>query len=254
MIRSYAAAAVDPTLPPDAATTATTATTAASAASPSLLHAAVDTWLRYVVPLTLLSAIALSPVIVLALRVRVPVDQPGANAILAAGWELLAVAWLGQLVLVGAAAAIIRTQPSQPRALGDGLIALGRAIIPCLAAALAIALGSLALVVPGLVLVVLLALTGASRAPGASPLAALADSIAATRRQLPAVAVTVVALLALDIAIVLVAQHVLVALFSHPPTPIQLRALRSFVRAIALALVVVSPLPATVLALLRTRA
>ena len=98
------------------------------------------------------------------------------------GWELIAIGWLGQLVLVGGAAAITGARPSQISqlgAFGRGLVQLARAIVPCLAAAAAIAIGGLALVVPGLVLLVLLALTGASRARGVP--ASLADSIAVVR-------------------------------------------------------------------------
>src|SRR5262245_21954116 len=68
---------------------------------------AILTWLHYAVPLLLLSAIAFAPVIALALRVPVPVDQAGGKAVLALGWELVALGWLSQLVLVGAATAIV---------------------------------------------------------------------------------------------------------------------------------------------------
>jgi hypothetical protein len=211
--------------------------------------------LRYLVPLTLLSAIALAPVIVIALRVRVPVDPAGANAAVIAGWGMLAIAALGQLVLVGGAAAVARVQPSQLSQLGalrSGFMGLVRAIVPCVAAAVAIAIGSLALLVPGLALLVLLALTGASRERGLP--APLVDSIAVARTQLPTVALTVAAMLALDAAIGLAAYRGFVVPLPRQPTPAQLAAVRHFARAIALALVVVSPLPATMLATIRARA
>jgi hypothetical protein len=215
----------------------------------------VDSWLRYLIPLTLLSAIALAPAIVIALRVRAPLDQAGANAAVIAGWEMLAIAWFAQLVLVGGAAAVTRAQPpqlSQLGALRGGLVQLVRAIVPCLAAAVAIAIGSLALAVPGLALLVLLALTGASRERGLP--APLVDSIAVARQQLPAVALTVTAMLALDAAIGLAAYRLFVVPLPRQPSPAQLAAVRHFVHAIAIALVVVSPLPATVLATIRARA
>ncbi|HEX8114739.1 MAG TPA: hypothetical protein VF516_43715 [Kofleriaceae bacterium] len=168
------------------------------------------------------------------------------------GWTLLAAAWLGQFLLVGGAAAMLSEPPSQLRAFARGLVQLVRAIVPCLVAALAVAIGSLALVVPGLMLLVLLSLTGASRERGLP--APLLDSLAAARRQLPAVALAVFALFALDAAIGLVAYRAFLAPLPAKPTPIQLAAIRNFVRAIALALVVLSPLPATVLATLRARA
>ena len=229
---------------------------AANPASPSILSSALSsalaTWVRYLVPLTLLSAIALAPQIVVALRVRAPVDQATANAVIATAWTMLGAAWLGQLVLVGGATAMTRGTPSQLQALGGGFVQLMRAIVPCLAAAVAIAIAGLALVVPGLVLVVLLALTGASGARGLP--ARLVDSIAVARRHLPAVALVVAAMLALDAAIGLCAYRGFVVALSRPPTPEQLASVRHFVHALALALVVASPLPATVLATIRTRA
>jgi hypothetical protein len=215
-----------------------------------VIGSALRLWLNHAVPLTLLSAIALSPLLLVALRVRIPADAAAAKSVLALGWMLLAVAWLGQLVLVGGVSAAVGA-PSQLRALGAGFMQLLRAVVPCLIAALAVVLGTLALVVPGPVLLVLLSLTGASRERGVP--APLLDSIAAARRQLPAVVVAVAAMLALDAAIGLVAYRVLIASLPAKAVPLQLMAARSFVRAIVLALVVASPLPAAVLALLHAR-
>ena len=217
----------------------------------SLLSFAAATWLRYVVPLTLLSAVALAPVIAVALRTRAPVDPAGVPTMLATSWAMIPLAWFGQLVLAGGAAAIARHRPSQPRALGAGFMQLVRAIVPCLAAATAIAIGGLALAVPGLVLLVLLAPTGASPARGVA--AALADSIAVARKHLPAVALAVALMLAIDLAIGLVAQHALAAPLPRQPAPAQLAQLRHIVRVAALALVLVSPVPATLLATIRAR-
>jgi len=218
---------------------------------PPVVVAALRIWLRYAIPLTLLSAIALSPVIATALRTRAPVDQAGAKAALVLGWELIALAWFGQLVLVGGASAMTRARPSQLRALGTGFVQLVRAILPCLAAVTAIAIGGLALAVPGLVLIVLLALTGASPARGVP--AQLADSIAVARKHLPTVVLASAAMIAIDLAIGLVAQRVFAAPLPRPPAPAQLAPYRHFVHAVALALVLASPLPATVLATIRTR-
>ncbi|HEY0482533.1 MAG TPA: hypothetical protein VGD37_33660 [Kofleriaceae bacterium] len=202
-------------------------------------------------PLTLLSAIALSPLIALALTTRAPADLAGAKAAVTRGWTLLAFAWLAQLMLVGGASAILAAPRSQLRALGAGVVQLVRAIVPCLIAAAAIAIGSLALVVPGLVLLVLLSLTGASRERGLP--APLLDSISAARRQLPAVILAVAALFAIDALIGVMAHHAFIAALPPKPTPAQLAGARDFVRAIVIALVVLSPLPATVLAALRAR-
>lgn len=227
----------------------------APGAPASRVPAAVHAWLRYIVPLTLLSAIALAPVIAIALRVRAPLHPAGISAALTAGWAMLALAWLGQLVLVGGASAITRARPaplSQLGAFRDGLAQLVQAIVPCLTAAVTIAIGSLALVVPGLVLLVLLALTGASRERGVP--APLVDSIAVTRTRLPAVALTVAAMLAIDVAIGVAAYRAFVVPLPRHPAPAQLAALPHILRMMALALVLVSPLPATVLATIRARA
>lgn len=216
-----------------------------------LVGSALRTWLRYIVPLTLLSALALSPVLLVPLATGVPADAAAASALRTRGWELVALAVLCQLVLVGGASAAT-PRPSQLRMLAGGGAQLGRAVVPCLAAAAAIAIGSLALVVPGLLLLVLLALTGASRERGA--VAALLDSIAVARSRLPAVALTVLAMLAVDVAIAVIAHRTLGAPLGKRPTAAQLLAARHVVHAIAAALVVVSPLAATVLATIRSRA
>jgi hypothetical protein len=216
-----------------------------------VVGSAIRAWLGHIVPLTLLSAIALSPLLVLALRVHAPADAAAARPVIQLGWTVLAVAWLGQFLLVGGPAAMLTEPPSQLRAFTRGLLQLVRAVVPCLVAGLAVALGTLALVLPGLMLLVLLSLTAASRERGLP--APLLDSIAAARRQLPAVALAVLALLALDAVIGLVAYRVFLAPLPAKPTPTQLAAVRDFVRAIALTLVVLSPLPATLLATLRAR-
>lgn len=204
---------------------------------------ALRLWLRYLVPLTLLSALALSPVLALAL-----LAPPGARA--TTGWLLVAFAVLGQLTLAGAASAMIGA-PSQLRALTGGLAQLARAILPCLAAMLAVGIGGLALAVPGAILLVLLALTGTSPARGVT--AALTDSVAAARPQWIAVTLTIAATLALDLAIHTLTVRALVGPLPHQPTPTQLAVLRPAAHVIAIALVAISPLPASTLAVLRAR-
>ena len=218
---------------------------------------AILIWLRHLVPLTLLSAIALSPLIAIALATRAPADLAGAKSVLRVGWTLLAAAWFPQLLLVGGASAMIDRAPatggprSQLRAFGAGVAQMVRALVPCLVAAAAVLIGCLALVVPGPMLLVLLALTAASRERGLP--APLLDSIAAVRRQLPAVVLALAALFVLDAAIGLIAHRAFAARLPPKPTPAQLAAVRDFVRVIAAALVILSPLPATVLATIRAR-
>jgi hypothetical protein len=214
-----------------------------------LLATALRTWLRYLVPLTLLSAIALSPVLYLALTARIPADATAAAALRRLSWELVVLAIVSQLVLVGAAAPITRNRPSQLRAFTSGLVALLTAIAPCIAAVAAIALGILALVIPGLVLVPLLALTAASTERGIR--ARLLDSIAVARCQFRTVVLAVLALVALDAAIGLFAHVQFSVPFPKRPSPAQLTAARQVLQAVALALVIISPLPATLLASIR---
>lgn len=236
------------TLPDDAP--ARSKVPAAARAAPSLAATALRTWLRYLVPLTVLSAVALSPLVILGLQVSVPRNAAEARTALTLGWAIVGVAWLGQLVLVGGAAATTGPRRSQLGALGAGLLRLLGAILPCLAAAAAVTLASLAFVVPGVVLFVLLALTGASPARGVP--GALRDSLAVARAHLPAVIVIVIGMLALDAAIGLGAHHAFAMSFGKPPAP--LPAGRNFVRAIVAGLVVLSPLPAMLLATVRRRA
>lgn len=217
-----------------------------------LVAAAARRWLRYAAPLTALSATAFAPVIVLALRTQVAIDRAGVTTTIARGWGLVALGWLCQLVLVGGATPIARAAPaelSQLRAFTAGLAQLGRAIVPCVAAGVVIAIGCLALVVPGLVLFALLAVTGASDQRGLP--APLVDSIEFARRHLPAIAVAAGAMFVLDVTIGVAAQLV----FASPAklTVPALAAVPSFTRAIAGALVLVSPLPAMALAMVRAR-
>ncbi len=225
---------------------------AAAAIHGGLVGAAVRTWLRYIVPLTVLSAVALAPLVVIALGARTPGNAAQGGQLRTLAGAMLGAAWLGQLILVGGAAAMVGGRPSQLRALRDGFARLVRGVVPCLAAAVAIILGGVALVVPGALLLVLLSLTAASPVRGVP--AALHDSIAVVRRHLPVVAITVAAMLVLDAAIGVACHRLFVTPLGKAPTPAQLMAIRSYVRAVALALVVISPLPAVLLATIRHRA
>jgi hypothetical protein len=223
----------------------------------AVIASALRTYVRYAVPLTVISALALSPVLVLAFAARPPTDAAAARSILRLTWELIGVAAVAQLLVVGgvtpAARAIAAGRPlSQGRALAAGIGQLIRAFVPCVLAALTIAIGSLALVVPGVLLCVLLSLTGACAERGIQ--GAMADSIAVARRQLPRVAAVVAGMLVADVAVVMIARMVsLHAPLAAKPTPDQLLAICHLVHVVAIALVVVAPLPATVLATIRAR-
>jgi hypothetical protein len=223
----------------------------------SILALALRTYVRYVVPLTLLSALVFAPLLWFILRLPVPGDAALAKKLYVVAWGVAASAWIAQYVLVGgvapAARGLAMGKPlSQLRALRDGCAGLGRVLLPCLVAVAAIAVGGLALVVPGVVLVVLLALTGASEARGMP--APLLDSIAVARANLKTVVLVVVAIVVVDLALAGVAYLVLFEPLAKKPTPAQLEASRWVARSIAAGLVVISPLLASVLAAVRLRA
>ncbi|MGN6105504.1 MAG: hypothetical protein ACTHU0_10400 [Kofleriaceae bacterium] len=221
------------------------------------MRLALRTYLRYLVPLTALSAVALAPWWLVALRVAPPSDPAGARAVLRLGWMLAATAWIGQLALVGAAAPLARALEAgrplaQLRALRDGAVQLVRGALPWLAAVAAIAIGGLALVVPGAALLVLFALTTASTERGIP--APLLDSAAIARRDLARVAAVVGAILVVDLAIAFAAQRALApAPVPKKLSPAQLASYANGLRAIAAALILGSPIAAAALAALHAR-
>lgn len=210
-------------------------------------------WSRYVVPLTLLSAVALAPLVWLAFRAGVAPDLAKARTQVRLGWVLAAAAWACQLWLVAGVAPAVRGlargQPlSQLGALVHGVRGLVRGLVPCFIAVLAVVLGGFALVVPGLVLLVLVALTGASEQLAAPPAVAIADAVGVARTGFARVAVLVAAILAIDLAIAFVLQWQLVPRIATKPAAAQLESVRAFVRCVPLAIAVVSPIAACALA------
>jgi len=216
---------------------------------------ALRTYLRYLVPLTLLSALALSPLVYIALAVDTPRDAAQARGIVMLAWTAGATAWIGQLLLVAGAAPAARglvagAALSQRHAFARGAVAMLRALVPCLLAAAAVVVGALALVVPALVLVTLLALTGASPETN-PPLSRLRDSIAAVRAHVTPVAATVAAIAFFDVALVLVARRFSAPLMGKKPTVTELAAYRHLIDIVVAGLVLASPLAAATLASLR---
>ena len=119
-------------------------------------------WLRYLVPLTLLSAIAFVPLLYVAWRVGAATDLQKARAQVRIAWILAGSAWMFQLLLIAGVApamrSVVRGAPlSQGRALVDGLRGLARGLVPWLIVVVAILLGGLALMLPGLFLLTRLA-------------------------------------------------------------------------------------------------
>jgi len=218
---------------------------------------ALRTYVRYLVPLTLLSALVFAPVLWFVLRLPVPSDAAFAKQLLRVVWVLAASAWIAQYLLVGAVAPAVRAiasgEPlSQVRSLGRGFLGLARMLLPCLVAIVAIVIGSMALVLPGLALLALLALTGASTERGLP--APLLDSIAVARTNLRSVAITVVAIIVVDLAIVGVAYLVVAEPLPKKPAPAQLAAFRELAQIVTISLAAASPIAASVLAAIRVRA
>jgi hypothetical protein len=157
-------------------------------------------------------------------------------------WIVAGVAWAFQLALAGAASSTRHRAGIRAAVAG-----FARALVPCAIAIAAIVLGSVALVVPGVVLAVLLAFTGAAAgaSPGATPAEALDASVVAARAHWRDAAVTVAAIVAADVAIAIVAQLVLVR--AGAPK-LQLDQARDATRVVVLAYAVASPFAASLLA------
>jgi hypothetical protein len=210
-------------------------------------------WLRYVVPLTVLAVLAFLPVAYLASKVGAPPDVSKARAQLRIGWAIGGTAWAWQWLLVAGVApalrGIVRGQPlSQWRAFVDGLRNLARAVVPWLIVVAAIALGELALVIPGFLLGVLLALTGASERLGEPPPAALVDSVAIARRAFAQMLGIVVAILVVNLAVTFAWQTALVPYVTKKVSAAKLLPIRTFVRTLPFVLAAISPLVACGLA------
>ena len=213
-----------------------------------IVSLALRSWLRYVVPLTVLAVIPFIPVWFFAMRVTTPVDAAAAKSTVLVGYGLVAIAWVCQLVVVGAVAPAVRAvaageTPPQLAILARGVHGIVGAIVPSIVVAAAVFAGSLALVVPGLVVLGLLAPTGASREIGKPLPRPLVDALAVTRKAMPMAIAIGVALLVIDAAIPIV-LHRLMVVPVQPKNPPHdaLEHVRLFVRATAGALAIVSPL------------
>ena len=218
---------------------------------------ALRTWLRYFVPLAILSAILHLPVLRFAWKLEVPKDIPAARSLLVTVWIVAGTAWIAQLVLVAAAAPAARSlaakQPlTQWRALAGGFANMVRMALPIACVVAAIVVGGMALVVPGVMLLGLLALTAASTEPGLP--APLLDSVAIVRRHWRPVAIAMVAIVAIDLALAAIAYVALADPLPKKPSPKQLAEYRDIARAVTVGLAIVSPLAASVLAAIRVKA
>jgi hypothetical protein len=207
---------------------------------------ALRTWLRYFAPLIVVSAVALTPVALVGAQIAVPADAAAAKATIKVGYELAILAWFCQLVLVAGAAVAVRAvaaseSPTQLQVLGRGLRGMARALVPCAVAACAIGLGGLALVIPGVMLMVLFVLTGASTELAAPLPAPLIDAAAVARRSLGLVIACVASMLLIEVGFA-ASFHVLVALLPAKPSRFDLADLRSALRYAVVTRVIASSL------------
>ncbi len=200
------------------------------------------TYARYGAPLTLVSVIAFLPLYLLVRRVG-PGSAANVKTVLELAWLVAGSAWIVQLAVVGAAAPLVGTRRSQWQALraaGRGLV---RAALPCVAVAGTVLVGGMALVVPALVLLVVLALTGASQAAGMP--APLEESVRVARRAPWRLAAIVAAMLLANVAIALIALRVPHA---RPKKPVDFATYRRVLPLIVAGIAVVTPVFACLLA------
>jgi hypothetical protein len=219
----------------------------------------VRTYVRYVLVVTVLAAIAFTPILWLVSRVHVPADANAAKGVMRTTWLLVGMSLVPMLLLVGGVTPAVRSIAvgaplSQARALSGGVIGLVRAAIPVGVAVLAMLIGSLALAVPGLVLFVLLALSGATADLDGDLRARLAAGAAIARSRAGAVAVVLAASIALTVGGAYMLQRGLPIPLPKQPTPEQLAAFRQFARHAIAGIAFVAPLPAIALAALAIKA
>ncbi len=206
---------------------------------------------RYAAPLTLLSLVVFAPLLWIAWHTPVPADVAAIRGIVKLAWLSLAYVGCAQLLLVGAAAAVVREpRLSQRRALAAGARQLVRAAAPVAIAIAAIIAGGLALAVPGLALLGLLSLTAASDEPGLP--APLLDSARIVARHWRRVAITLVAIGLCDFAIVFVCQRfAIVSPQKKAITAEDYLQVARVVRFASLGFALLSPLAAAALAAIR---
>lgn len=211
---------------------------------------ALRAWLRYLVPLTLLALVACLPVLWIATRFPPPPDVQHARIEMRVTWALAATAWIWQLWLVAGVAPAVQSlaagQPlSQLRALTSGLRALATKLVPIVITVFAIVLGTAALVVPGVLLLVLLSTTGAT--------ASHAEAVTVSRANMKRLAITVAIVIAGALLIALACQLAIVPTIAKKAAASKLVPIRTFTRVLALALTAYAPLAACAIAAVTAR-
>ncbi len=209
----------------------------------------------------------MAPSLLFVLRVTAPGTAEQAGVVLRIAWLCATSGMIALLVLVGALAPIVRSAstassassassdvasvrgasaPSQLEALRRGLVGLVRAIVPAAIVLCAVAMGLVALAIPGVLLYGLFVLAPASEARGVS--AKMAASIAIVRARWRAIA-GVIALTMLALAAVVAIQQLLLPTpLGKAPTKVQLAMFPQMVRIVGFAMMVIVPAAAWVLA------
>ncbi len=212
---------------------------------------------RHAPTVAVLALVAFVPLLLTALRLPAPSGLAPAKAMVRTTLGLVVATVPCVLLLVGGVAPLARAVVAGTplplfAALRAGLGGLARAVVPCLLACAAILIGTLALVVPGLLLLGLFALTGASTAAGLP--ASLDDSAAIVRAHRRSVALVMIAWLG-------VVGLALLALYLRLPLPLPKKPLattlsefRTFARTAVLIAITAGPVVATALAAIHARA
>jgi hypothetical protein len=214
---------------------------------------AVRTWLRFVAPLAVLGAMAAAPLFVIVVKLAPMIDAAHARTRIWLGVALAFAAFIAQLATVAAVMPALRSvergQPlSQWRAFAAGAGRLARVILPLACAVAAMLIGSLALVVPGLALLVMLALTGASDQLGEPLPSPLVDSVAMVRARFWRIAAIVAAALVINLVLANGGQLALLGVIPKKNPNAAIVAAMKLKLAVPVALALVSPLVACALA------
>jgi hypothetical protein len=213
------------------------------------------TWIRYVVPFTLLSLLAYAPLILVANRLSAPASVDQARTLALITWILGGVAISLALGIVGAVAPTVRavdagSPPAQHAALFAGLRGLVASIVPVGAAIFALLLGLGALVVPGIVLAPLVALTGASTELGLGE--RLADAATVGRAHWRTIAIVLVAMILIGAGVLAAVEHMAHLPLSKKAPAAMIAGTQRFPRIAIPLLAILAPIAATFLAAIHT--
>jgi hypothetical protein len=173
-------------------------------------------------------------------------------------WMLVGMSLVPLFVLVGGVTPAVRSiadraPAPQLAALRLGVVGLVRAAVPCLLAVFAILIGSLALAIPGLVLLVLLSLSGAAADGEGDLRTRMAAGVTAARARVGAVTAILVASIGITIGAVYFLQRGLPIPLPKPAAPELLATFRLFARYALIGIAIAAPLPAIALAAIAAR-